>query len=259
MLHHRGYCWNRRVMLYHRHRGHCWWVRRRRRPVLKKRVNNANTRISGIETLLMAESDPRPAMCHPSPLLLLLCCWCLAGRTQQSHGSSLQDNMRELHDRFAVSLYQTLTETENNNSNLIVSPGSVVGNASQGVWLQQATALFIQSGVQLLTEFKSHAEAWVNSSLVRSRFSQPNRTHGHTLGSPTAARGGHQRSTSGEVQGEAPGWGQRLQMALVNMVAFRGIWQKQFLFTNTQNLPFTLSDGSTVKVPMMYQATEVYF
>ncbi|KAG7245581.1 hypothetical protein CRUP_009380, partial [Coryphaenoides rupestris] len=73
----------------------------------------------------MAESDPRPAMCHPSPLLLLLCCWCLAGRTQQSHGSSLQDNMRELHDRFAVSLYQTLTETENNNSNLIVSPVSV--------------------------------------------------------------------------------------------------------------------------------------
>jgi len=77
--------------------------------------------------------------------------------------------------------------------------GSVVGNASQGVWLQQATALFIQSGVQLLTEFKSHAEAWVNGSLVRSSFSQPNRTHGLTLGSPTAARRGHQRSTSGRL------------------------------------------------------------
>ena len=66
-------------------------------------------------------------------------------------------------------------------------------------------------------------------------------------------------SGSGEAQGEAPWWGQRLQMALVNTVAFRGIWQKQFLFTNTQNLPFTLSDGSAVKVPMMYQATEVNF
>lgn len=32
--------------------------------------------------------------------------------------------MRELHTRFAISLYQTLTETEN-NSNLIVSPVSV--------------------------------------------------------------------------------------------------------------------------------------
>ena len=66
-------------------------------------------------------------------------------------------------------------------------------------------------------------------------------------------------SGSGEAQGEAPWWGQRLQMALVNTVAFRGIWQKQFLFTNTQNLPFTLTDGSAVKVPMMYQATEVNF
>jgi len=71
--------------------------------------------------------------------------------------------------------------------------------------------------------------------------------------------GSGELSGSGEAQGEAPVWGQRLQMALVNTVAFRGIWQKQFLFTNTQNLPFTLSDGSAVKVPMMYQATEVYF
>lgn len=48
-------------------------------------------------------------------------------------------------------------------------------------------------------------------------------------------------------------------MALVNTVTFRGVWQKQFLFTNTQNLPFILSDGSAIKVPMMYQATEVSF
>lgn len=48
-------------------------------------------------------------------------------------------------------------------------------------------------------------------------------------------------------------------MALVNTVAFRGVWQKQFQFTNTQNLPFTLPDGGAVKVPMMYQAAEVGF
>lgn len=66
-------------------------------------------------------------------------------------------------------------------------------------------------------------------------------------------------SGSGEAQVEALWWGNRLQMALVNTVAFRGVWQKQFQFTNTQNLPFTLSDGSTIKVPMMYQATEVSF
>lgn len=66
-------------------------------------------------------------------------------------------------------------------------------------------------------------------------------------------------SGSGEAQVEAPWWSHRQQMALVNTVAFRGVWQKQFQFTNTQNLPFTRSDGSTIKVSMMYQATEVSF
>ncbi|XP_056292449.1 probable serpin E3 [Pseudoliparis swirei] len=59
--------------------------------------------------------------------------------------------------------------------------------------------------------------------------------------------------------GVAPRSGRRLQMVLVNTVAFRGVWQKQFLFSSTQNLPFTLSDGTAVKVPMMHQAGEVRF
>lgn len=46
-------------------------------------------------------------------------------------------------------------------------------------------------------------------------------------------------------------------MALVSTLVFHGAWQKQFLITETQNLPFTFSDGSTVKVPMMYQSSEV--
>ncbi|KAK5613242.1 putative serpin E3, partial [Crenichthys baileyi] len=66
-------------------------------------------------------------------------------------------------------------------------------------------------------------------------------------------------SGSGEAQAEVLWWGQRPQVALVNTVAFRGVWQKQFVFSNTQNLPFILSDGSTIKVPMMYQAAEVSF
>ena len=73
------------------------------------------------------------------------------------------------------------------------------GNASQGMWLQQATALFIQSGVQLLSEFKHHAEAWANTSLVRSSFSQPNQTLPGPLGSPVPAPLGHQRSTGRPV------------------------------------------------------------
>uniref|UniRef100_A0A3B4X280 Serpin peptidase inhibitor, clade E (nexin, plasminogen activator inhibitor type 1), member 3 n=1 Tax=Seriola lalandi dorsalis TaxID=1841481 RepID=A0A3B4X280_SERLL len=223
-------------------------------------------------------------MCRLPVASLFICFWLV----ERSHcNGSLQDSMGELHTRFAVSLYQTLTETEN-NSNLIVSPVSVslslgllqlgargntlaqlegtlgynvnaqvqdfllhsqgdMSNTSQGMWLHQTCTLFIQSGVQLLTEFTQHAAAWANTSVVRANFSQPNHTRNQEL------------SGSGEAQAEALWWGHRLQMALVNTVAFRGVWQKLFLFTNTQNLPFTLSDGSTIKVPMMYQATEVSF
>ncbi|KAM9851433.1 putative serpin E3 [Aulostomus maculatus] len=245
-------------------------------------------------------------MCHLSVASLFLCLWLVE---QSQCSSSLQDGMGELHTRFAVSLYQTLTETEN-NSNLIVSPVSVslslgllqlgakgntlaqlegklgynvndaqvqdfllhsqsdISNSSQGVWLQQTCTLFIQSGVQLLTEFTQHAAAWSNTSVVRANFSQPNHTrsqleqtgHNHDdLWPLQAGSSSGELSGSGEAQGEALWWGNRLQMALVNTVAFRGVWQKQFLFTNTQNLPFILSDGTPIKVPMMYQATEVSF
>ncbi|KAK6309525.1 hypothetical protein J4Q44_G00194060 [Coregonus suidteri] len=164
---------------------------------------------------------------------------------------------------------------------LLRSQGDV-GNSSHGVRLQQACALFIQTGVQILPAFTQHAASLSNSSLVRANFSQPNHTHsqleqwgrnhgtgeplqsggsGERFGSGEALQpgGSGERFGSGEAQGETSWWGKRLQMALVNTVNFRGVWQKQFLFTDTQNLPFTLSDGSTIKVPMMYQATEVNF
>ncbi|XP_044071663.1 probable serpin E3 [Siniperca chuatsi] len=245
-------------------------------------------------------------MCRLPVASLIICFWLV----ERSHcNGSLQDSMGELHTRFAISLYQSLTETEN-NSNLIVSPVSVSlslgllqlgargntlaqlegtlgynvndaqvqdlllhshsdkSNTSQGMWLHQTCTLFIQSGVQLLTEFTQHAAAWANASVVRANFSQPNHTrsqleqtrHNHDDTWPLqAGSSSGELSGSGEAQADALWWGHRLQMALVNTVAFRGIWQKQFLFTNTQNLPFILSDGSAIKVPMMYQATEVSF
>ncbi|XP_016351043.1 putative serpin E3 [Sinocyclocheilus anshuiensis] len=52
---------------------------------------------------------------------LILCLWLL----ERCHGnSSLGNSLNDLHTQFGVSLYQTLTETEN-NSNLIVSAASV--------------------------------------------------------------------------------------------------------------------------------------
>uniref|UniRef100_A0A8C6NRF8 Serpin peptidase inhibitor, clade E (nexin, plasminogen activator inhibitor type 1), member 3 n=1 Tax=Nothobranchius furzeri TaxID=105023 RepID=A0A8C6NRF8_NOTFU len=222
-------------------------------------------------------------MCLLPVVSFLVCLW-LGEKIHCS--SSFQDSMRELHSRFAVSLYQTLTETEN-KSNLVLSPVSIslslallqlgargstraqlegmlgysvndaqvqdfllhsqgdLTNTSQGMWLQQSCTLFIQSGVQLLDQFTQRTAAWANTNIIRPLADESETKS--TL------------SGSGEAQAEAVWWGHRLQVALVNTVVFRGVWQKQFMFSNTQNLPFALSDGSTIKVPMMYQAAEVSF
>lgn len=72
-------------------------------------------------TLWTLSSCSTVAMCRLPVTSLFICFWLV----ERSHcDGSLQDSMGELHSRFAVSLYQTLTETEN-NSNLIVSPVSV--------------------------------------------------------------------------------------------------------------------------------------
>ncbi|XP_003962254.1 probable serpin E3 [Takifugu rubripes] len=138
-------------------------------------------------------------------------------------------------------------------------------DGGQGKWLQQTCTLFLQNGVQLLMEFARQATAWANASVIRANFSQPKPSLEQTGSSRDelwhlqAGGSSGELSGSGEAQVEAPGWSHRQQMALVNTVAFRGVWQKQFQFANTQNLPFTRSDGSSIKVPMMYQATEVSF
>ncbi|KAG7467281.1 hypothetical protein MATL_G00151680 [Megalops atlanticus] len=247
-------------------------------------------------------TQPHAAMCRLSMTSLFICLWLV----RKSHGG-LGDTLGELHTEFAVSLYQTLTETDN-NSNLIVSPVSIsvslgllqfgargntlsqlegalrynsnevrmqdflmqvpgdTGNSSQAVRVQLACALFVESGMQLSPAFTQHASAWGNSSVFHTNFSQPNHTRSqmeqwirsHGNGEAHALPPGGDVLGLAEPQGDPPRWGQS-QMALVTTVAFRGTWQKQFLFADTQNLPFTLSDGTTIKVPMMYQASEVNF
>ncbi|XP_035250630.1 probable serpin E3 isoform X1 [Anguilla anguilla] len=241
-------------------------------------------------------------MCRLLMTSLFLCLWLV-----ENGQGSLGETLEELHTEFAVGLFQTLTETDN-NSNLIVSPASVsmsLGllqfgargntlsqlegalrynsnemrmqdflqqvqgdsrNSTQALRVQLACALFVQSGMQLSQEFTQHASAWANSSVVHTNFSQPNHTRGQVEqwvrsrgnGDAHALLAGEELAGLVEAQGGPSLWGQT-QMALVSSVAFRGTWQRQFLFAETRTLPFTLSDGTTIKVPMMYQASEVKF
>ncbi|XP_007241549.1 probable serpin E3 [Astyanax mexicanus] len=224
---------------------------------------------------------------------VLLCLW-LVERSSGSLGNSLSD----LHTEFSVRLYQTLTEIEN-TSNLIVSPVSIalslgllqfgsrgntlaqlqetmgydvhaqiqeamsqhqgdLSNSSQGIRLQLTNTLFIQNGVQLLQAFTQSAKEWYNSSLLNVNFTRPNSTYSQ-LQQGAHAKAGGQEVASGDLEEGDLWWTATPHMALLSSVVFQGAWQKQFLFTETQNLPFTLSSGQIVKVPMMYQSTEVNF
>ncbi|XP_054643485.1 probable serpin E3 [Dunckerocampus dactyliophorus] len=145
-------------------------------------------------------------------------------------------------------LLQSQAETSNNSSRA-------------AAWLRKTCVLLVQSGVKLVDGFTQNAAAWADASVVRGNFSQPGRGHVEAWPLQSGSSSG-EMSGSGEAQQGAEAvawWGHGLQMALVNTVAFRGVWQKQFHFSNTQNLPFILSDGTPVKVPMMYQTTEVSF
>ncbi|XP_017334912.1 probable serpin E3 [Ictalurus punctatus] len=226
-------------------------------------------------------------MCHLSMTSFFFGLLMLEQKT--CNGSSVTNFDAE----FSISLYQALAETDN-SSNLIVSPASIslslrllqlgargntlaqiertmgydindptiqeavsqarcdLYNSSQGGRLQFTNTLLIQSGIQLQPEFTQHAMQWCNSSLISVNFSLPNHTQVRFQQVPTS------RGEAKEVM-QASWWATVPHMALLSSVDFQGSWQKQFLFRRTQNLPFSLANGSNIKVPMMYQSTEVKF
>ncbi|XP_027001229.2 probable serpin E3 isoform X2 [Tachysurus fulvidraco] len=207
------------------------------------------------------------------------------------HGDSVTNSDTE----FGTGLYQALAEKDN-SSNLIVSPASIslslrvlqlgargntlaqlertVGfdsddssileaeagsqsscdlyDSAQGARLQFTNTLLIQSGTHLRPEFTQNAMQWCNSSLINVNFSLPNYTQGQSQ-EPTSSGEARDAITEGSWWVTVP------SMALLSSVDFRGTWQKQFLFRRTQNRPFSLANGSTINVPMMYQSTKVMF
>ncbi|KAK1167747.1 putative serpin E3 isoform X2 [Acipenser oxyrinchus oxyrinchus] len=243
------------------------------------------------DTILLNYLASTDVMWRLAVTKLFLCLWVV-----KKGGSHLQDTLKELNTEFAVSFYQKLAETEN-NSNLIVSPASVsvtlgllqfgakgntfsqlesalgynvndhrvqeflhrmyedVTNSSQSTVLQLACALFVQNGTKLSPAFAQYVSSWVNSSLQQANFSEPNRTRTQISQWVHSQSGGEITDVmSCDLIGST-----LTQIAMVNIVFFKSTWQKEFLITETQNLPFTIADGSTLKVPMMYQAAEVNF
>ncbi|XP_061547123.1 probable serpin E3 isoform X1 [Phycodurus eques] len=141
--------------------------------------------------------------------------------------------------------------------------------APQGAWLRQTCILLVQRSIKLAAGFAQNVEAWADVSLMRDNHLQNNNTRKDETWFPLqAGSSSGDLSGSGEVQhaeassslsSTSSSLSSSQQMTVLSTVAFRGAWQKQFHAVNTHNLHFLLLDGTTIKVPMMHQATEVRF
>uniref|UniRef100_A0A8C5JKN1 Serpin family E member 3 n=1 Tax=Junco hyemalis TaxID=40217 RepID=A0A8C5JKN1_JUNHY len=204
------------------------------------------------------------------------------------------DELRELKTEFAISLYRQVSEAEN-RTNLVVSPASVAvslellqfgaqGNtftelqdvlgysihdqsvqdfmhtvdeaetgSSQDTVVQLGCSLLVDAGVQLSPDFAERAARWANSSLLQTNHTNPNTTHTQEWITTDLA--------DGDMHGMTPeSAGSSLsQVTLVSTLYFRSTWQKKFSFMDSQMLPFTTPEGSTLKVPTMHHTAEVNY
>ncbi|NWV92173.1 SERP3 protein, partial [Machaerirhynchus nigripectus] len=203
------------------------------------------------------------------------------------------DELKELKTEFAISLYRHVSEAEN-RTNLVVSPASVAGSlellqfgaqgntftelqdalgysvhgnvlkkinivlafltdSSQGTVVQLGCSLLVDAGVQLSPDFAERAARWANSSLLQTNLTDPNTTHTQEWTTADPADGNVHGMTL-ESAGSSLS-----QVTLVSTLYFRSMWQKKFSFMDTQMLPFTTPEGSTLKVPTMHHTAEVNY
>ncbi|XP_008933376.1 PREDICTED: serpin E3 [Merops nubicus] len=166
----------------------------------------------------------------------------------------LQDALGyNIHDEGVQDLWQVADEGET--------------NSSQGPVVQLTCSLFVDAGVQLSPVFAAHAVRWANSTLQPANLTQPNRTTAQeqtpeAWGSrmacvpspPLFHADGDVHGMPLESAGSPPG-----QVTLVSTMSFKSTWQKKFSFLDTQMLPFTTAEGSTLKVPTMHHTAEVNY
>ncbi|NXV42690.1 SERP3 protein, partial [Uria aalge] len=222
-----------------------------------------------------------------STFILSACCCLTKGNCVSC------DELKELKTEFAISLYRHVSEAEN-RTNLVISPASVAaslellqfgaqgntftelqnalgynihGNdslhavyegatdSSQGTVVRLACSFFVDAGVQLSPRFAARAARWANSSLQQTNFTDPNRTVAQIQEWIAGNLGG------GDVRGiplESAG-SALSQVALVSIMYFKSTWQKKFSFMDTQMLPFTTAEGSTLKVATMHHTADVNY
>ncbi|NWR98075.1 SERP3 protein, partial [Motacilla alba] len=128
-----------------------------------------------------------------------------------------------------------------------------VTDSSQGTVVQLGCSLLVDTGVQLSPNFAERAARWANGSLLQTNLTDPNTTHIQEW-ITTDLADGDMRGMTLESAGSSLS-----RVTLVSTLYFRSTWQKKFSFMDSQMLPFTTPEGSTLKVPTMHHTAEVNY
>uniref|UniRef100_G1NQ70 Serpin family E member 3 n=1 Tax=Meleagris gallopavo TaxID=9103 RepID=G1NQ70_MELGA len=227
----------------------------------------------------------------PIVFLAFILTWC------STKGNCISyDELKDLKIEFAINLYRRASEADN-RTNLVISPASVAislellqfgaqGNtfmelqnalgynvhdqsvqdmlhkvyegaadSSQGAVVQLACSLFVHTGVQLSPHFAARVAHWANSSLQQANFTNPNQTAAQIQGWITGNIADRDVHSVPSEEAVSP----LSRVAVVSTMYFKSTWLKKFSFMDTQILPFTTAESSTLKVPTMHHTAEVNY
>ncbi|CAO2591254.1 Serpin E3 [Lemmus lemmus] len=128
-------------------------------------------------------------------------------------------------------------------------------NSSQGIGMELACTLFMQTGMPLSPCFVEQVSWWTNSSLAPANFSEPYSTASEALrGTPRQSTGESLGSPQSGEAGTMSSW-----LSIISTMTFQSTWQRRFSSMTSQTLPFTCAHGLVLQVPAMHQVAEVSY
>ncbi|XP_026639015.1 serpin E3 isoform X1 [Microtus ochrogaster] len=133
---------------------------------------------------------------------------------------------------------------------------TMLHNSSQGIGMELACTLLMQTGTPLSPCFVEQVSWWANSSLAPANFSEPTSTTTEEVsrGSPRQSTGESLGSPQSGEAGTVSSW-----LSIVSTMTFQSTWQRRFSSMALQTLPFTCAHGLVLQVPAMHQVAEVSY
>ena len=114
-----------------------------------------------------------------------------------------------------------------------------------------ANSLWARQGARFRPNFVERNRRYYNARLTALDFTDPNTV-------PTI-NAWVRDNTRGRIERIVENMSPRSFLFLMNAVYFKGLWESPFAESATRDAPFTLLDGSSIDVPLMYRRARVAY